>query len=471
MGRLFHWESKRMKTLQQIQAEENRELKAMIMVVPIAVLVFLYLAIGVAVTVTQRWFSPCSPYATRTYDRDFERTNALRGFILPVILWGPRFIEHVVQDDMPIRHFIFASDCQWTGQLPEPQRLFARAVGDRNARPGRKSCGDSAARSLTATASPFSSIRVRASMPAVPQAGSGSPKGEPLSCLPTAVARQAGQWTLPQRLHRLEGQPRQTGYADCRRWVVALSGKRRGLPPVKLVSPPGTAGRWAAGAAHRRLNIGASRRRFLRLGIEGGSGCRIPTGRRHHQSPPIPSNRLRVRTPSSCSCRYHGSFERRRTMTRLTLILATLGLTSLAASPAMANKTDVDLCKDHDVRACTRLIDGGKVVDRNLAIALVLRSEGLERSGDLQAAIRDLTRALEVAPGWVDPRKNLARLYESTGQRQLVLETYMTAIAMTNDKAPYYSMRGHYHERQGEFSQAAFDFSHAILIKPTIIST
>ncbi len=115
MGRLFHWESKRMKTLQQIQAEENRELKAMIMVVPIAVLVFLYLAIGVAVTVTQRWFSPCSPYATRTYDRDFERTNALRGFILPVILWGPRFIEHVVQDDMPIRHFIFASDCQWTG--------------------------------------------------------------------------------------------------------------------------------------------------------------------------------------------------------------------------------------------------------------------------------------------------------------------------------------------------------------------
>ncbi len=113
-----------------------------------------------------------------------------------------------------------------------------------------------------------------------------------------------------------------------------------------------------------------------------------------------------------------------------------------------------------------RLIDGGKVVDRNLAIALVLRSEGLERSGDLQAAIRDLTRALEVAPGWVDPRKNLARLYERTGQRQLVLETYMTAIAMTNDKAPYYSMRGHYHERQGEFSQAAFDFSHAILIKP-----
>ena len=125
MGRLFHWESKRMKTLQQIQAEENRELKAMIVVIPIAMLVFLYLAIGVAVTVTQRWFSPCSPYATRTYDRDFERTNVLRGFILPVILWGPRFIEHVVQDDMPIRHFIFASDCQWTEQLPEPQRLFA----------------------------------------------------------------------------------------------------------------------------------------------------------------------------------------------------------------------------------------------------------------------------------------------------------------------------------------------------------
>jgi hypothetical protein len=136
MGHLFHWESKRMKNLQQIQAEENRELKAMIVVVPIAVLVFLYLAIGVAVTVTQRWFSPCSPYATRTYDRDFERTNALRGVILPVILWGPRFVEHVVQEDMPMRHFIFASDCQWSAQLPEPQRLFARAAGDKTCPPG-----------------------------------------------------------------------------------------------------------------------------------------------------------------------------------------------------------------------------------------------------------------------------------------------------------------------------------------------
>jgi hypothetical protein len=125
-----------MKTLKQFQAEENRELKALIMVVPIAALIVLYLAIGVGVMVAQRYFSPCSRYETRVLDRDFEKENALRGHILPVLLWGPRFVEHVLQDDMPIRHFIFASDCQRSGQLPEPQRIFARASGDRTCPPG-----------------------------------------------------------------------------------------------------------------------------------------------------------------------------------------------------------------------------------------------------------------------------------------------------------------------------------------------
>lgn len=125
-----------MKTLQQIQAEENKDLKALIVIVPIAALIVLYLAIGTGIMVTQRWFSPCSPYQTRVLDRDFEKENALRGLILPVVLWGPRFIEHVVGDDMPIRHFVFASDCQWSGQLPEPQRIFALAAQDATCPPG-----------------------------------------------------------------------------------------------------------------------------------------------------------------------------------------------------------------------------------------------------------------------------------------------------------------------------------------------
>lgn len=125
-----------MKTLQQILAEENKEFVALIVIVPIATFIVLYLAIGTGIMVTQRWFSPCSPYQTRVLDRDFEKENALRGLILPVIMWGPRFIEHVVQDDMPIRHFLFASDCQWSGQLPEPQRVFAPAAADKACPPG-----------------------------------------------------------------------------------------------------------------------------------------------------------------------------------------------------------------------------------------------------------------------------------------------------------------------------------------------
>jgi tetratricopeptide (TPR) repeat protein len=152
-------------------------------------------------------------------------------------------------------------------------------------------------------------------------------------------------------------------------------------------------------------------------------------------------------------------------MTRLPLILTTFGLTFLAATPALANQADVDLCANRDIKGCTRLIDSGIFVDRNLATALVYRSEGLERSGDLQGAIRDLTQALKVSPGWIDPRANLARLYERTGQTKLLLETFREAIAMSNGPS-FYSMRGHYHERQGDFAAAAGDFSQAIRIAP-----
>jgi tetratricopeptide (TPR) repeat protein len=152
-------------------------------------------------------------------------------------------------------------------------------------------------------------------------------------------------------------------------------------------------------------------------------------------------------------------------MTSLPLILATIGLTVLVATPGLASQADVDLCTNRDVEACTRLIDSGIFVGENLAIALFYRSEALEQGGDLQGAIRDLTEALRSDPGWLDPRANLARLYEASGQTELLLENYREAIAMSNDPS-FYSMRGHYHERQGDFDAAAFDFSQAIRIAP-----
>ena len=97
-------------------------------------------------------------------------------------------------------------------------------------------------------------------------------------------------------------------------------------------------------------------------------------------------------------------------MTSLPLILATIGLTFLAATPGLATQADIDLCTSRDVDACTRLIDSGIFEDKDLAITLVYRSEGLEKRGDLQGAIRDLTKALKVYPVWLVPRSNLARL-------------------------------------------------------------
>lgn len=125
-GRPSNETSYPMKTLREIQDQEELERKVLMVVMPIGFLVVVYLLIGTALLVTQRWASPCWPDRSTIHDRDTLQGNALQSFIHPVFAWGPRFVEHVVRDDMPIRHFVFASDCQWSGQLPARQRLFAQ---------------------------------------------------------------------------------------------------------------------------------------------------------------------------------------------------------------------------------------------------------------------------------------------------------------------------------------------------------
>lgn len=118
-----------MKTLQDYLDEEVRDLKVMLFVLPVVLVVFLYVAIGAALVVTQRGFSPCAPHASTIHNPDWLGVNLIADYVLPIFVWGPRFVEHVVQDDMPLRHFVFASDCQWSDQGPGRQRLFDRPGG------------------------------------------------------------------------------------------------------------------------------------------------------------------------------------------------------------------------------------------------------------------------------------------------------------------------------------------------------
>lgn len=118
-----------MRNLREIEEQEARDRMAMMIILPVALLVFLYTLIGAALVVTQRGFSPCPPHASTIHNPNWLGSNWIAEYVLPIFAWGPRFVDHVVADDMPLRHFVFASDCRWSDQGPGRQRLFDRPGG------------------------------------------------------------------------------------------------------------------------------------------------------------------------------------------------------------------------------------------------------------------------------------------------------------------------------------------------------
>jgi hypothetical protein len=97
----------------------------------IAVLIgFAYLLIGTALWVTNGLLSPCRWYESDLTDPDWAEGSIIQTTVVPILTWAPRFVEHAIREDMPIRHFVFRSDCQWTERPPRRQRLFARPAGE-----------------------------------------------------------------------------------------------------------------------------------------------------------------------------------------------------------------------------------------------------------------------------------------------------------------------------------------------------
>lgn len=94
----------------------------------VAILLFLagvsYCAVGLVLSLIQNLASPCAPAASNI---------PIRGGLLPRLVtsaaaWGPNVWRHLIQEDMPLRHFLLASDCQWKEGPPIRERVFKKGT-------------------------------------------------------------------------------------------------------------------------------------------------------------------------------------------------------------------------------------------------------------------------------------------------------------------------------------------------------
>ncbi len=141
--------------------------------------------------------------------------------------------------------------------------------------------------------------------------------------------------------------------------------------------------------------------------------------------------------------------------------------------PGQANFTQSILICDSDtahpdvrIMACTRNIESGRFIGRNLAVAFTNRGDAYRRKGQFDQAIADYDQAIQLQSndaGFIVSRGNA---YYYKGAFDRAIENYDEAIRLNPNLALAYGNRGNVHRRIGQLEQAIRNYDKAIQLTP-----
>src|SRR5262245_4004174 len=128
----------------------------------------------------------------------------------------------------------------------------------------------------------------------------------------------------------------------------------------------------------------------------------------------------------------------------------------LVALPVWARTMDEnkDLCAhsdDQDVRinACTAIIESGQESNASLAIAYLNRGNAKDDNQDVDGAISDYTKAIQLKPDDADAYYNRGISRKHNGDLDGAIADYNKAIGLTPHK-DYYTNRGNAKKLKGD---------------------
>ncbi len=121
-----------------------------------------------------------------------------------------------------------------------------------------------------------------------------------------------------------------------------------------------------------------------------------------------------------------------------------------------------------DIRivACTRNIQSGRFIGRNLAVAFTNRGLAYKRKGHGDKAIADFSEAIRLKPDFVFAFNNRGNAYYYKGQFDRAIADFSEAIRLKPDLSEAFGNRGNVYRKKGQFDRAIKDYDAAIRLKP-----
>lgn len=152
------------------------------------------------------------------------------------------------------------------------------------------------------------------------------------------------------------------------------------------------------------------------------------------------------------------------------LLAAALAASQFVSAPAFADQQDdVKSCFAGDggdtgrhIAVCTRIIDSGKLNQRDLAGAYNWRGEAYRISKQYDLALADYARSIEINPNSVFPFANRAEVYRMQGKFDLVIADATAAIRIDPMLNASYAIRGMAYEKTNDLDRARADFNKAL---------
>lgn len=118
---------------------------------------------------------------------------------------------------------------------------------------------------------------------------------------------------------------------------------------------------------------------------------------------------------------------------------------------------------------CTRLLQSERGAKKRLANVYNARAAAYLEGSDLDRAIDDFNKALELRPGFVAFLRNRGTAYAYKGQFDRAIRDYDEAVRLDPESADTVSSRGLVYSKMRDFDRALADLDRALTINPKLV--
>ena len=160
------------------------------------------------------------------------------------------------------------------------------------------------------------------------------------------------------------------------------------------------------------------------------------------------------------------------TVRRLAVLLSIVAISLFAINAYNRPNQTTAICVDSSltpseiVGACTEMIKHANADPSQMVSLLNYRAWAYKRDGDLESAIADLDRAVELKPDTLRTWINRAYIHDAAGNTDAVAEDFAAALALEPDRTTTFMHRAKLNYLRGNYDLARQDYETVLRLAP-----